>query len=403
MFDRLREEIEGLEVPLHRDALIEGFALLDMLDARMAVAVGEFEAAGFHALDGAVSMASWLRTCTRRAHPTAQRIAVHGRKLASLPVLRAAFVAGSLTAGQVEVILAHVRRRHVDRFAEHELELVPLLTELSIAELTLVMEDWRAKADALDDEKPIERDNEVHLSGTIDGRGELRGSVDSDLHALLEAGLRVADSGDRERSLAARRADALATVFQHFLDHQQVALGRRHRPHLNVVMTYEQWAHREFDAARYLDTGQLVSPAQLGVLLCDSTFHRLVTDGASAVLDYGRGTRFWSADLYNAIAVRDQGCRFPGCDRPASWCDVHHVKEWDADDGPTSIDNGVLLCRRHHRMLHSTGFEAKLLPDGLLEVTFPDGRFQTSWPPGTTPPPRPPTPPGAPPPGAPPP
>ena len=84
------------------------------------------------------------------------------------------------------------------------------------------MEDWRAKADALDDEKPIERDNEVHLSGTIDGRGELRGSVDSDLHALLEAGLRAADSGDRERSLAARRAEALAMVFQHFLDHQQI-------------------------------------------------------------------------------------------------------------------------------------------------------------------------------------
>lgn len=397
MFDGLRAEIEGLQVPLHAAALVEAFALRDLLEARVAVAVGEFEAAGLHELDGAVSMGAWLRTRARRAHPAAQRLAVQGRKLGALRVLREAFVNGSVTAGQIEVILAHVRARHVARFAEHESELVPLLSRLGIAELTLAMEDWRAKADALDDEEPIERENEVHLSATIDGRGELRGSVDSDLHALLEAGLRVADCGDRERSLAERRADALATVFQHFLDHQQIASGRRHRPHLNVVMTYEQWADREFDRARYLDTGQLVSPIQLGVLLCDSTFHRLVTSGASAVLDYGRGTRLWPPDLYNAIAVRDQRCRFPGCDRPASWCDVHHVQEWDADLGPTSVDNGVLLCRRHHRVLHRPGFEAKLRPDAHLEITFPDGRVQTSWPRGTSPPPRPPPPPGDPP------
>src|SRR5436190_1460382 len=72
----------------------------------------------------------------------------------------------------------------------------------------------------------------------------------------------------------------------------------------------------------------------------------------SADLDYGRQTREWAPDLYNAIVLRDQGCRYPGCDRPATWCDVHHIQEWDAHHGPTSIDNGVMLCRHHHRRLH---------------------------------------------------
>ena len=86
------------------------------------------------------------------------------------------------------------------------------------------------------------------------------------------------------------------------------------------------------------------------------------------------------------IAVRDQGCRFPGCDRPASWCDIHHVAEWDAHEGPTSANNGVMLCRRHHRMLHGKrGFRAKLLPDGTFEITRPDGRTEASHPRGTTP------------------
>jgi 5-methylcytosine-specific restriction endonuclease McrA len=52
--------------------------------------------------------------------------------------------------------------------------------------------------------------------------------------------------------------------------------------------------------------------------------------------------------------LRDHRYRLPGCERPKAWCDAHHVVHW-ANGGPTSLSNLVLLCRRHHRMVHEPG------------------------------------------------
>ncbi|WP_345632321.1 HNH endonuclease signature motif containing protein [Rugosimonospora acidiphila] len=68
--------------------------------------------------------------------------------------------------------------------------------------------------------------------------------------------------------------------------------------------------------------------------------------------------------------LRDRGCAFPGCDRPPRWCDGHHLISW-LDDGPTSLDNGVLLCAHHHRVIHQGDWQVKIAPDGLPEFIPP--------------------------------
>ncbi len=78
--------------------------------------------------------------------------------------------------------------------------------------------------------------------------------------------------------------------------------------------------------------------------------------------------------------VRDETCRFPGCDRPPVWCEAHHIWPWE-DGGPTDQDNLVLLCTRRHHLLHSHGWSMKLLPDATVEVTDPTGTVRTSDPP----------------------
>ena len=143
---------------------------------------------------------------------------------------------------------------------------------------------------------------------------------------------------------------ALGQICQTFLDFNPDAKHRRHRPHLNVTMTYEQWSTEP--PATYLDTGMPVSTYGLDVLRCDAARHRLTFTDRAAILRYGRTMRDWPVELYNAIAIRDGGCRWPGCTAPVHWCDVHHVHFWE-HGGPTDIDNGLLLCRRHHRKLHS--------------------------------------------------
>src|SRR5258708_3112902 len=65
----------------------------------------------------------------------------------------------------------------------------------------------------------------------------------------------------------------------------------------------------------------------------------------------GPHTNVGLAALRRAIEPRDRGCTAPGCDRPADWCDIHHVWHWE-DGGPTSYDNGRMLCRHHHIQEH---------------------------------------------------
>ncbi|WP_228032513.1 HNH endonuclease signature motif containing protein [Mycolicibacterium sp. P9-22] len=62
------------------------------------------------------------------------------------------------------------------------------------------------------------------------------------------------------------------------------------------------------------------------------------------------------------MAVRDGGCAHPGCGRPVSWCDAHHIIAWNCG-GKTCLDNGVLLCRHHHTAIHHGGWQVYLGPD----------------------------------------
>ncbi|MCC6183624.1 MAG: HNH endonuclease, partial [Microthrixaceae bacterium] len=71
-----------------------------------------------------------------------------------------------------------------------------------------------------------------------------------------------------------------------------------------------------------------------------------------------------------ALAVRDGHCVFPGCDRPASWCDAHHVTR-HTDGGPTTIDNLALLCRHHHGVIHRTGWH--MTPNPQTDAPSRDG------------------------------
>jgi HNH endonuclease len=90
-------------------------------------------------------------------------------------------------------------------------------------------------------------------------------------------------------------------------------------------------------------------------------------------LSVGRARRTIPAPIRTALALRDKGCRFPGCDRPVGWTDGHHIQHW-ADHGETEVPNLVSLCRRHHHMVHERGWSIRLEPNGSVTVAEPRGR-----------------------------
>jgi hypothetical protein len=90
-------------------------------------------------------------------------------------------------------------------------------------------------------------------------------------------------------------------------------------------------------------------------------------------LDVGRSTRVVQPAQRSALAVRDRGCVFPGCERPLAWCDAHHLEHW-VDGGPTDLANLALLCRAHHRTVHEGGWQLTRGPDGRFTASPPDPR-----------------------------
>jgi hypothetical protein len=114
------------------------------------------------------------------------------------------------------------------------------------------------------------------------------------------------------------------------------------------------------------------------------TVKRLLCSGATGVafdddgqcINVGRDQRLFTARQRVGLAARDGGCRWIGCDKPASWCEAHHIDEWIADHGNTDMADGILLCKAHHLMLHNNGWHVTrtgadywLIPPATLDVT----------------------------------
>ncbi|MEQ3550127.1 DUF222 domain-containing protein [Pseudonocardia nematodicida] len=200
-----------------------------------------------------------------------------------------------------------------------------------------------------------------------DGRLSLR-HVDA-IATALDALSTPKDNLD-DRSWDERTADALAEICSHTLDHGPTSLtpevgGRR--PVIHVVIGLEDLQNRARGAL--LDFGGQCTPESLRMLACDAAVVPIVMNGAGQPLDVGRVKRTIPDGIRRAVAVRDRGCAHPGCDRPPSWCEVHHIDPWELD-GETKLSNCVMLCKVHHRLLHHSAWTVRIR-DGIPEFIPP--------------------------------
>jgi hypothetical protein len=115
--------------------------------------------------------------------------------------------------------------------------------------------------------------------------------------------------------------------------------------------TTEQPAHEIAKFAESSSTTPYLTPEALTRISCDSAVTRIVLSPDSMPLDVGRSKRLFTPAQQLALALRDGGCRFPGCDLPPRYTDAHHIVSWQ-HGGPTHLGNGLLLCRHHHRRVH---------------------------------------------------
>jgi hypothetical protein len=109
---------------------------------------------------------------------------------------------------------------------------------------------------------------------------------------------------------------------------------------------------------------------------CDCSLSRVLLQD-SVVIDVGRSERTIKGPRRRALVARDRHCRWPGCERPASSCDGHHVVHW-MHGGEGAIENQVLLCHRHHWKVHEGGWQLIRLDDGEVVTVAPTPSFEVA-------------------------
>jgi hypothetical protein len=286
-----------------------------------------------------------------------------------------------------------VTPRILELYLHNEAENLEILRPLTPHDAAVAMQRWAQRAHALvdeDDDKPP-RPEEYYHSETLGGRYDTKGSFGALNGADIATALRVAQDDnpvdDDTRSPAEKRAGALADIARFYLSFRnQPGDGidgskipkRRNRPALTVITTTGDL--RAEAGARLVD-GPAINHVAIEALSCTAQLMRLLLDEDGAVRSYDLMPDTITDALFNAIAARDQGCRWPGCHKKPWHCDIHHVTHRQ-HGGRNCCENGCLLCRfHHHRAAHDPTIQLHLARDGTLTITYADGTTETTKPP----------------------
>jgi hypothetical protein len=206
----------------------------------------------------------------------------------------------------------------------------------------------------------------VRWHRTPTGRLQLTADLDKETGAALEK--LFTDLGPRTstdtRQQTERHGDVLAEVI-----HLAAKSGGDAKPSMLVALDYDT-LREAVGTATLADTNTVLSPYAARRIACDAEVIPVVFNGESVPLDQGRKYRCSTAEQRTTLIARDKGCAFPDCNRAPKWCDGHHIKHW-ADGGLTDLHNLVLLCRRHHQVIHHSEWQVRIGGSGLPEFVPP--------------------------------
>ncbi|MFL5797892.1 MAG: DUF222 domain-containing protein [Actinomycetota bacterium] len=376
--DELRTvELRHLAHSELEDRLSEIRRAVGVLEAEGARTVAEIEHRGTYAESGHLSMTSWVEHRFQTSWSEAARQVRTARALEAMPAVREALYEGEVSTSAVGQLVA-AQEANPEEFHKVESVLVDAARTLPVRDLRRAVSHWK---DMVDADAAAKADRErydrrgLHASPTFEGMVRVDGNLDPETGQCLITALRAVmdtearDGSEDPRTPAQRRCDALGEISRQFLHRVDRPVVGGERPHLTVTLDLEALEGRAGRRCELEESGT-ISPSSARRIACDAKVSRVITRGGSEPLDVGRRTAVVPAGIRRAVVVRDRGCRFPGCDRPAPWCDAHHGVHW-ADGGETKLANLVLLCRRHHRMVHD-GFGLEMTDAGPV-FSRPDG------------------------------
>jgi hypothetical protein len=343
--EALQEEIERLNRAINR-ANAAVLMRLEVLDRRGAVAAE-------HGSTGA-----WLREKLNVSATVAGRQVRLSRDLADvLPATASRLADGHISVEHCRVIASLRRDLKDEAIRAADPHLAEAATTHTPHELlgfvTHVRHAYRPDL-AAGDERDAYDERQLTAANTLGRLGVGRWSGDAISQEVIMTAIHSASApnGPKDpRSAAQRRFDGLVAICERALQARELPDTGGVAPHVSVIVDYATLMKAQGAGGATLGFGSVISADAARMLACDGSISRIITGPNGEILDSGRATRTFTAAQRRAIIARDRHCQGQHCDTPAAWCDIHHKTHW-ADGGPTSIDNGILLCGRHHRQHH---------------------------------------------------
>jgi hypothetical protein len=291
-------------------------------------------------------------------------------------------VGTGVASGQVSVVKADVIKTGLgvptadvaaDDLADAAEELARLAPTMSVEKLAARARELRDDLDAdgvRDRERMLREKRYLTLTPLSNGMTQLSGLLDPVSAGIVGAAYDAATSPRRggprfvdeelkeraeklvadERTLGQIALDTFVELIRigTEVDPGRLLGARRHA--VRVLVTDRDLRERR-GPAFIQDQTEAISIATAERHICDTGIVPIHFTDDGEPLRLGLTRRLFSSKQRDALAARDGGCRFPKCERPASWCEAHHRIPWD-DDGPTDVSNGILLCRHHHMLVH---------------------------------------------------
>ncbi len=372
MIDGLRRAMDELvEVDPARlgdpASIVELHRELARMEAVVAEATGAFDAAREWEPDGAQGAGQWLATRCHLPKGAARRTCSLGRHLRHLPACQEAWRAGRITGAHVAVIARLRRPETAEALARDEQLLVGYATTMRFEEFLRAAAYWEQAADpdgAEERGRARLARRDVYLDESYEGMWLGKITLDPISGTIVSGELRERElelfeaewaatrarlgrdptADELPRTAGQRRADALVEMATR--SKTMPADARRPAPLFTVLVGYETMHGRICQLAH----GSVISPGALLPWLEESYLERAVFKPDNRV-DISETARLFTGATRRAIEVRDQYCTHEFCDRPAPDCDVDHIIPYAPPwNGPTTQDNGRLLCGYHNRL-----------------------------------------------------
>lgn len=349
------------------------FRLRAALDGHIVHLLGEAERRESYRDDGATSAAAWAAERFDLSKPGARALVRVAEKVWDTPCLVGALQAGEISFDKLRV-LSPVATPESDAALAEEARRRPVR---QLVQLVRARKFPSRRDRAAEEERRSLRCNDDVRTLTV----QLPPVSYAEARNRLESMAKEIPSGDGETPWDQRMADAFMGLIRSGGEG-----GSQHgerSPYFVVVHTpiaaLVDESGEATELAGDLERGGFLSVEAVQRVACDATIALAVDDDMGRTMYEGRATHDPTGPQHREVRRRDRHCRFPSCTN-VLFTNVHHIKEWTADRGPTDLDNLALLCVHHHGLVHSKQWSMSGNSNDVLTFTGPNGRTTSSRP-----------------------